>query len=1067
MQRILCLIIVLWFCSFSELTICNAVDSNLITAGEVIFPKGTITTSASPIQGNIKIDGVIDEPQWENCLEFQDMSLYKSSEYPTNRTIIKMGYTNEFLYIAVECYIRGGKPKTITNEFDGPVYTDDSVELFIDPRTSDKKYYQFAVNADAVRYDGCVLDGAWNGNWQTAAKKYKNKWTLEISIPFSTIGVESKPGTILGFNIVRNDKLANQNQTWVDLGGSPYHTPELFGNLVLSKNAIGTKGTSIIFRKDDKIAINAHLKTNNAAPTDIKCLVIGNAGGKTFRFENIAVLSSQDSEKSIEKTNDDLKVEGKIKWQSAVLAGDDILYLSATRTANFTDLSPLLKKREPLVLANNKVSLSFDSQSGAIISFKNLGTNLEIIPNEIPQTLFTLDAVSYQKHPIFFSEQNVIPMEASAESARECKIEKRADNTQVLKSIHDFKEGVKVTVEVELPPNSEISNWKIYLDNQLPKLPREGVVIHRVVFPQIAGLRASESDKDQALAWPVDTGLLIREPARKASSILKVESPAGASMSWVDLSGPNGGLYMAGHDVNPVISTTFEAQGNPETNEVSLSMRRWSLLWPSNQWQPKSVSIGIHKGDWHWSADQYREWFYANCPVRPTPQWIRDEDAWMMDGGGPNRATFADIARTLTMAQNMGSNYVQSWQCHMATFSDEIYGMQMTNVYGGTEEEFIKALESLHERGGHIGFYFNAGDFESRAGAIMRQPKYKQKLSKEMLDVLPQPDPMSDGWLEMGRIEPDGSQKLGWPSGIDMRHGCYASEKWADWTYFWVTRYNNKYKADTWYQDITPWSTDGVCFHPNHGHKKPVQHAQATIDIGNRILGSVSKDYGIISESMTDRLWNYQTHSLWAAGLGLEDSEPSIFIYTHPKFPLFCGTVFYFGGSPGLGKTFFGIEKPSFADVMRYVLLHGQRFDLFRGPVRNAPECWTDEMKEEYDIVLLRKQVHADLEGSSFKDRIGLSLPEKIEGRVFLRDDLKGALISLLNLRNDKEEFTLIFDALKHGINLPLTAEIILPGGKIKPIENVSMENGIIKIILPADNGKMCFVRLNQTINNQ
>ena len=604
------------------------------------------------------------------------------------------------------------------------------------------------------------------------------------------------------------------------------------------------------------------------------------------------------------------------------------------------------------------------------------------------------------------------------------------------------------------------------VENRLPLRPREAIIVHRVAFPQLGGLRAADEDAGQALAWPKEAGFLFHEPARKTAKPKTIESPGGASMSWVDLSGPRGGLYLASHDVRPVVPTVFEASGDREHHEMSLTVRRWSLLWPQQDWEPEPCSVGIHDRDWHWSADRYREWFYGNCPVRPTPQWVRDEDGWIMDGGGPNRATFADIANSLTIAENLGFNYIQSWQHWMATGSDHILGAQMPNVYGGTEEEFKRALANVHRRGGRIGFYFDGWDMETRLGAILRQPKYFQKLPPGIIEELPSADPLADGWLEAAVLKPEGSYRMGWPSGTDTWAACSGSRVWADWVYHWVvTKYHREYRSDTWYQDCSPWIGQGVCFHRDHGHDRPLPLSQGLVDLGRRIVKDVSPDFGILGEAMCDRLWSYQTHSLWCAGVGVEDGEPALFIYTHPRFPLFCGCCAFFSKwVKQLGTTFYrgAIEKPSFADLLRYVLLYGQRFDFWpAGPRRSGEEYLNPKTRELRDLIALRRAVHDDLEASRFRDRIGLSgMPENVEARVFVRDDRRGALLTALDFRTQKKGFALVLDTTVHRLASRLAAQLLLPGGKSVALVAPTRQGRAVSISLPSHSEKFSIVRL-------
>jgi len=1046
------------------------------------FPELPPTASAVPAEGAIVIDGLLDEPAWNKTVEFRDMALSTGSQSPINRTSWRVAYNKKSLFVGATVY-QQGEPKATVREHGGAVYTDDSVELFIAPEAGGKEYYQFVVNSVGARYEGKGMDGTWNGQWHASARRDRGRWYAEIEIPFSTIGVVPEAGKMLGFNATRNDRSAEQSQTWVDLGGAAFHRPDRFGRLVLAGTPVGVSGASMVFRKDGNIGINARMVNPASMPLELKWFVAGNAGGRSFRFEEIFTLQGKE-EKVVEKTGYLSGLQGNAGWRSALWAGDELLYLSPGRTAEYLDLPAFVAAREPVTLANGKISLGFDAHSGALLSMKNLDTGLELIPRGEAQPLFSLDTVSYEKCPLFFEEKDVIPMESTNDSSRGCRTETRADGTQVFIATHSFPQGVEAEVTVELPTGTEISRWSIKVENSLPLRPRDAVIVHRVVFPHLGGLRAAKEDKLQRLAWPLDMGMLISEPAKKlpayspegrtvAQSFAfspRIEYPGRAIMSWVDLSGPEGGLYLAGHDAEPVISTTYEATGDRANSEVSLAVRRWSLLWPGKRWQPQPISVGIHNSDWHWSADRYKEWFYATVPVRKTPQWVYDEVAWAMDGGGANRATFADINNMIITAQNMGINYLQSWQHHMRSYEtgESLVAMQMPNVYGGREEEFIAAIENVHKRGGRIGFYFNASDVDMRIGGMMRQPKYFQKLPEDIKKMLPAADPIEDGWLDMVHMLPDGSQKRGWPDGIDIRHACHGSKGWSDWVYFWVMRYVKKYKADTWYQDISPWSAMNVCFHPDHGHEGPIHHAQAHIDLGNRIARDAGPDFGIIGESMCDRMMSYQTHSLWVHGAPQEDAEPGLFIYTHPKFPLFGGGYigYWFSNIKEIKR--YGIKLTaeegkflSIADLMRVILLYGQRFDSFGASILPGIENMSAADRERWEILELRRAVNADLNRSSFRDRLGLSAaPEGVETRLFVMDSGNGALVTALDQRQEKVEFNLALDTTLHNIKLPVKAELVLPGGRIQKLDEPEVKGRIISIKLPGKGEKISVIRI-------
>ena len=190
----------------------------------------------------ITVDGVLDEKSWRR-----------------GKGAFMVGYCGETAEVNTLCYSRNdgknlylgfvlaepetGKLKADASGRDhGKMYLDDGVEIFLMPHpTLPNSGYQFIVNSrgdlwDAKRNENRTIDAKWNSNAVTAVKVYRNRWVIEIAIPFADIGVT--PGQKIKANFYRNrvlDRKGSVSSCWSPIMTEGHYTPSRFGSLLMEK----------------------------------------------------------------------------------------------------------------------------------------------------------------------------------------------------------------------------------------------------------------------------------------------------------------------------------------------------------------------------------------------------------------------------------------------------------------------------------------------------------------------------------------------------------------------------------------------------------------------------------------------------------------------------------------------------------------------------------------------------------------------------------------------------------------------------------------------------------------
>ncbi|MFA5404162.1 MAG: carbohydrate binding family 9 domain-containing protein, partial [Ignavibacteria bacterium] len=148
---------------------------------------------------NIKIDGDLNETVWNKASRFANYCEISPGENtkPQVETEVMMYYDDDNLYFGFICYENDiSKLRKTLCERD-KMFSDDFCGFFLDTYNEGRQAYELFVNPYGIQGDLM-----WNtpGNeddtfdmiWYSEAKVYKDKWTIEIAIPFKSIRFPNK-----------------------------------------------------------------------------------------------------------------------------------------------------------------------------------------------------------------------------------------------------------------------------------------------------------------------------------------------------------------------------------------------------------------------------------------------------------------------------------------------------------------------------------------------------------------------------------------------------------------------------------------------------------------------------------------------------------------------------------------------------------------------------------------------------------------------------------------------------------------------------------------------------------
>jgi hypothetical protein len=191
----------------------------------------------------VKIDGVLDEPAWTRAQKRELRLTNMDRAEPKDKTIIRFAWDNENLYLAAECMesnIKGLKRNCTRND-DLAICGDDSIEIFLDTAGHREQYFHLITNSAGAKYDentgiSIRTDLEWGCSWKTSAKVMKDRWVVEMAIPWADINIKTlfKEKQILA-NIIRVSTVSGESSSWAPVV-LQFHNPSFFGTINLAQS---------------------------------------------------------------------------------------------------------------------------------------------------------------------------------------------------------------------------------------------------------------------------------------------------------------------------------------------------------------------------------------------------------------------------------------------------------------------------------------------------------------------------------------------------------------------------------------------------------------------------------------------------------------------------------------------------------------------------------------------------------------------------------------------------------------------------------------------------------------
>ena len=175
--------------------------------------------------GKIIIDGKLDEADWQTATPLTNFK----QNYPSDtsqaemQTIARVTFDDQFIYVSGVCY-QPNKYTVQSLRRDYPNSSSDNFFVTLDPFRDKLNGFYFAVTPYGIQKEALIFTGPggvdnnidWDNKWYCNATREKDKFIIEMAIPFKTLRYKLNTNRANEWNINfgRTNYNYNEKSSW-------------------------------------------------------------------------------------------------------------------------------------------------------------------------------------------------------------------------------------------------------------------------------------------------------------------------------------------------------------------------------------------------------------------------------------------------------------------------------------------------------------------------------------------------------------------------------------------------------------------------------------------------------------------------------------------------------------------------------------------------------------------------------------------------------------------------------------------------------------------------------------
>jgi hypothetical protein len=196
---------------------------------------GQVDVPIPRIEAGIEVDGVLDEPAWQEAAQLTGFSQYApvDGQPAEQQTIVLAWYSPTAIHFGVRANAAAGSVRATLADRDR-LDTEDQIQIFLSTFNDGRQAFMFAVNPLGVQADGALTEGTqrptrgFNGLgtgreavdlspdfvFQSRGRLTADGYEVEIRIPFKSLRYQATATQDWGLQIIRRVQSKGHEDSW-------------------------------------------------------------------------------------------------------------------------------------------------------------------------------------------------------------------------------------------------------------------------------------------------------------------------------------------------------------------------------------------------------------------------------------------------------------------------------------------------------------------------------------------------------------------------------------------------------------------------------------------------------------------------------------------------------------------------------------------------------------------------------------------------------------------------------------------------------------------------------------